>query len=100
MRAEVLAGGRRAVRWRRRMQCARGRAELEWLGRRARGGAHLEHAAHVFGAGRVKAQRLVERRRLLPSRKEGIRRGAKCGVGGGRAVRRRRREQRAGAGPD
>ena len=34
------------------------------------GGAHDEHEAHGLDAGRVEAQRLVERRRLLPSRKE------------------------------
>ena len=54
------------------------RDQLEWLGRRARGGAHREHVAHVCDAGRVETQQLVERRRVLPSRKEGIRRGARC----------------------
>ena len=34
-------------------------------------GAHGEHAAHVRDAGRVEAQRLVERLCDLPSRKEG-----------------------------
>ena len=34
-------------------------------------GAHGEHAEDVRDAGRVEAERLVERRRLLPSRKEG-----------------------------
>ena len=48
-------------------------------------GANVEHAVHVRDAGRVKAQRLVERRRVLPSRKEGLRCGARCGLGGGRA---------------
>eukprot|EP00964_Phaeocystis_antarctica_P079779 scaffold49742_cov60-Phaeocystis_antarctica.AAC.5 len=32
----------------------------------ARGGAHVEHEPHVCDAGRVEAQRLVERRRALP----------------------------------
>ena len=32
------------------------------------GHAHLEHPAHVGDAGRVEAQRLVERRRALPCR--------------------------------
>ena len=32
-------------------------------------GAHPKHVAHACDAGRVEAQRLVERRRLLPSRK-------------------------------
>ena len=46
-------------------------------------GAHVEHVAHVRDAGRVEAQRLVERRRALPSRKEGVRCGARCGPGAG-----------------
>ena len=46
-------------------------------------GAHLEHVAHVCDAGRVEAERLVERRRALPSRKEGVRCGARCGPGAG-----------------
>ena len=49
-------------------------------------GAHIEHAAHVRDAGRVEAQRLVERRRFLPSRKVGMRRGKRCGPGGVRAL--------------
>ena len=32
-------------------------------------GAHIKHVPHVPDAGRVQAQRLVERRRVLPSRK-------------------------------
>eukprot|EP00964_Phaeocystis_antarctica_P141543 scaffold106602_cov51-Phaeocystis_antarctica.AAC.1 len=48
-------------------------------------GAHLQHAAHVRDAGRVEAERLVERRRALPSRKEGVQCGARCGPGDGRA---------------
>eukprot|EP00964_Phaeocystis_antarctica_P148343 scaffold115172_cov97-Phaeocystis_antarctica.AAC.1 len=36
------------------------------IGGRARGGAHGEHGAHVCDAGGVEAQRLVERRRVLP----------------------------------
>eukprot|EP00964_Phaeocystis_antarctica_P031102 scaffold17599_cov43-Phaeocystis_antarctica.AAC.1 len=47
-------------------------------------GAHVEHVAHVRDAGRVEAQRLVERRRVLPSRKEGVRCRSRCGLGGGR----------------
>eukprot|EP00964_Phaeocystis_antarctica_P140615 scaffold105480_cov45-Phaeocystis_antarctica.AAC.1 len=41
------------------------RARLQIWGR-ARGGAHVEHVAHVRDAGGVEAQRLVERRRALP----------------------------------
>ena len=44
----------------------------------------MEHLVHVRDAGGVEAQRLVEGPRLLPSRKEGIRCGARCGPGGGR----------------
>ena len=58
----------------------RSRAGLEWLGHRARGGAHVEHALHGCDAGRVEAQRLVERRGLLPSE----RRAYDAGRGGGR----------------
>ena len=43
------------------------------IGGRAWGGAHPEHHAHVCDFGGVEAQRLVERRRVLPSRKQGIR---------------------------
>ena len=35
-------------------------------------GAHGEHALHVSNAGRVEAERLVERQRGLPSRKAGM----------------------------
>ena len=41
-------------------------------GVRGTGGAHVEHDFHGGDIGRVEAQRLVERRRVLPSRKEGI----------------------------
>ena len=40
------------------------------LGGTAREGAHHEHVVHVWDAGRVEAQRLVERRRVLPSHAE------------------------------
>ena len=43
-----------------------------------RGGAHTEHPVHVRDAGRVEAQRLVEGRRFLPSRKQGLRCRARC----------------------
>ena len=41
------------------------RARLQ-IGGRARGGAHVEHGVHGRDAGGVEAQRLVERRRILP----------------------------------
>eukprot|EP00964_Phaeocystis_antarctica_P156659 scaffold126464_cov39-Phaeocystis_antarctica.AAC.3 len=46
-------------------------------------GAHLEHAAHGCDVGRVEVKRLVERRRPLPSQKQGVRCGARCGPGAG-----------------
>eukprot|EP00964_Phaeocystis_antarctica_P062970 scaffold37756_cov51-Phaeocystis_antarctica.AAC.2 len=51
-------------------------------------GAHGEHGAHACDAGRVEAQRLVERRRPLPSQKEGVRYGSRCGPreAGGRGL--------------
>ena len=60
-----------------------GRARLQ-IGGRARGGAHVEHAAHGGDAGGVEAQRLVERRRVLPRVKKEA-----CGAGRGIRVGRR-----------
>ena len=37
--------------------------------------AHINHVGHVCDAGRVETQRLVERRRVLPSRKEAYKEG-------------------------
>eukprot|EP00964_Phaeocystis_antarctica_P082886 scaffold52065_cov42-Phaeocystis_antarctica.AAC.1 len=58
------------------------------FGGRARGGAHVEHGAHVRDAGGVEAQRLVEHRRALPRverRAYGVRRSAEYreAAGGG-----------------
>eukprot|EP00964_Phaeocystis_antarctica_P152664 scaffold120659_cov51-Phaeocystis_antarctica.AAC.3 len=53
-----------------------------WQGMR---GAHVKHVLHGCDFGRVEAQRLVERRRGLPSRKGSIGRGATCRPGVGRA---------------
>ena len=55
-----------------------------WGGQGTRG-AHVEHDFHIRDLGRVEAERLVERRRVLPRPKEGTRCGAKCGPAGGRA---------------
>ena len=49
-------------------------------------GAHIEHEAHVRDLGRVEAERLVERRRFLPSRNAGMRCRARYGPGGVRAL--------------
>jgi len=77
------------------------------LGRRAGGGAHVEHPSHACDAGGVEAQRLVERRRTLPRVKGGhAERGEVCGSGGSRrwttaaasSVQGRARDCRLGAG--
>ena len=65
-------------------------AEACWQGTR---GAHEKHVLHACDAGRVEAQRLVERRRFLPSGKGSLGRGATCRPGGG--VGWRRRKERA-----
>eukprot|EP00964_Phaeocystis_antarctica_P058275 scaffold34558_cov52-Phaeocystis_antarctica.AAC.2 len=73
-----------------------GEGPTEGCGGQGTRGAHVKHVAHVCDAGRVEAQRLVEGQRPLPSRKEGIRCGARCagperrrreGVGRGRRKR-------------
>ena len=56
------------------------------LGAKGTRGAHVEHVAHGRDAGGVQAQRLVEGRRGLPSRREGMRcGGGRCEPGGRRA---------------
>jgi hypothetical protein len=66
-----------------------GMARLKAWGPRAVGHAqraHREHVVHGRDAGGVEAQRLVEGRRALPSRREGMRCGGeRCEPGGGRA---------------
>eukprot|EP00964_Phaeocystis_antarctica_P120475 scaffold84224_cov57-Phaeocystis_antarctica.AAC.3 len=62
-----------------RSQCTQRAGEgstADW-GQGTRGGAHPEHGMHVRDAGRVEVQRLVELIRALPSRKEGMRCGAR-----------------------
>ena len=61
-----------------------GMARLKAMGGQGTRGAHGEHVTLVRDAGHVEVERLVERRRVLPSRKEGIRCGAKCGPADGR----------------
>ena len=78
MRCRERCGlGRRKGVGRRRRRRARQGLTVKAGGRR---GAHEEHELHVRDAGRVEAQRLVERRRDLPSRKEGVY-DARRGVG-------------------
>jgi len=55
------------------------RGPTQGLGAKGTRGAHVEHVAHVRDAGGVKAQRLVEVRRALPSRREGMRCGGERG---------------------
>ena len=63
-----------------------GRDRLKAVGGHGTRGAHGEHAVRVCDAGHVEAERLVERRRVLPSRKAGMRCGKRCGLGGVRAL--------------
>ena len=59
------------------------------IGGRAWGRAHVEHVAHVRDAGGVEAQRLVERRRVLPRAERGAYgagRGAAREAGGRRVT--------------
>ena len=58
------------------------------VGAKGTRGAHDEHVAHVCDAGGVEAQRLVEGRRELPSRKEGGRGISPCMRGDARAASR------------
>eukprot|EP00964_Phaeocystis_antarctica_P043209 scaffold24764_cov60-Phaeocystis_antarctica.AAC.10 len=63
------------------------KGRLDWsLWAQGTGEVHPEHVVHDRDAGRVEAQRLVERLCCLPSRKEGIRCGAWSGQGGGEVV--------------
>jgi len=63
-------------RWVAAAQSARtGRDRTQGCGSQGTRGAHLEHALHGRDLGRVEAERLVERRRGLPSRKAGMQRG-------------------------
>ena len=55
-----------------------GRARLKAVGGQGTRGAHLEHGPHARDLGRVEAERLVERRRVLPSRKVGMQCGKRC----------------------
>eukprot|EP00964_Phaeocystis_antarctica_P072327 scaffold44213_cov50-Phaeocystis_antarctica.AAC.3 len=77
-----------------------GWARLKTGGQGTRG-AHIKHVAHGCDAGRVEAQRLVERRRALPSQKKGMRCGGSgCGPGGERACGGGGASGMHGGGPD
>ena len=70
---------------------SRERARLEGLGAQEIGGAHVKHLAHACDARSIEAQWLVERRCVLPSRKEGVRCGARCAGRGREDMGRRQR---------
>ena len=95
------AGQEGVGRWRRKRH-ARGGTDSR-LGGQGTRGAHFEHGAHVRDAGRIEAQRLVERVRTLPSpRKEGacdVGRGVRAGRRKGRIWRWRRKRHARGEGP-
>ena len=63
-----------------------GEGPTQGCGAQGTRGAHPEHRVHVRDAGRVEVERLVELRRLLPSRKAGMRCGKRYGPGGVRAL--------------
>jgi len=90
------AGG--CVRRRRRKRHARGRPDSRREGQGTRG-AHDEHAVHVRDFGGVKAQRLVEGVRVLPSRRErhAMRGEVRAGMREGVGWRRRKRHARGKA---
>jgi len=52
-----------------------GKRPTQGCGGQGTRGAHVEHVSHVRDLGRVEAERLVERLRVLPSRKAGMRCG-------------------------
>ena len=84
MRRATQGGGRREGVW----GACGGRWRCTQRARRSRldiGHAHLEHPAHARDAGRVEAQRLVERRRLLPRVTRRHMEGDTPGEQGGRA---------------
>jgi hypothetical protein len=93
MQGEVRAGRREGVGRRRRRRHARGKARLKAVGGQVTRGAHAEHPPRGRDLGGVKAERLVEGVRSLPSRKGGHamrgwgagREAGRCGVVAGGA---------------
>ena len=85
---DVRAGRRKTVGW--RQAACTGRTRLK-AGAQGTRGTHRKHGVHVCDLERVDAQRLVERHRVLPSRKEDMRCGARCA---GREAGRTRRPGR------
>jgi len=83
-REGMRCGGRGASReaggpvvWWRHTRGMHGDGPTQGLGAKGTRGAHGEHGAHGRDAGGVEAQRLVEGRRALPSRREGMRCGGR-----------------------
>jgi len=82
-RGRAMRGGERGASreaggpgvWWRHTKAMHGDGPTQGLGAKGTRGAHVEHDAHVRDAGGVEAQRLVEHRRVLPSRGEGMRCG-------------------------
>ena len=68
-----------------------------WGLRVGRCGAHVEHGLHSRDAGRVEAQRLVERRRALPRKKK--KHSQRGGVRAGRVSGRRKRRKQSRKAP-
>ena len=89
-RGYTMRGGRRGAAKGRRPRMQRAREGLTGVWAQGTGGVHLEHFLHGRDAGRVEAQRLVERLRFLPSRK-GVYDARRSPRGGGRACSVRRK---------
>ena len=70
---EVGAGRREGLGWWRHTRGMHGDGPAQGLGAKGTRRAHVEHEAHGRDAGGVEAQRLVKRRRGLPSQREGMR---------------------------
>ena len=87
MREVVQPGRREGVGWRRRDWHAHREGPTQGCGNQGTRGAHCEHVVHGRDLGRVEAERLVERLRVLPSRKAGMRDAgrARLKAGGARA---------------
>jgi hypothetical protein len=95
MRGEVRAGRREGVGREVAQAACTGKARLKAVGGQGTRGAHPEHGVHVSDLGRVETQRLVEHRRVLPSRREGHAMRGEVRAGRREGVRRRRRKRHA-----
>jgi hypothetical protein len=100
MRGVVRAGRWEGVGRRRRKRHARGKARVKAVGGQGTRGVHVEHVVHACDLGGVKAQRLVEGVRGLPSRREGHTMRGEVRAGRREGVRRWRRKRHARGRPD